>query len=82
MLSKSVIARLCRILGGTKSIPPKAIIAIARMLLTAVYHILAKREVYNPDLYAKMNLSVPSREITPEQAIILAQRQGFIVKVS
>ena len=60
----------------------KAIIAIARMLLTAVFHILTKKEVYNPILYAKMNLSAPSREITPEQALVLAQRQGFIIKVS
>jgi len=60
----------------------KAIIAIARMMLTAVYHILAKKEAYNPIFYAKMNLSSPSREITPEQALVFAERQGFIIKVS
>jgi len=34
----------------------KAILAVARMLLTAIYNILKKSEPYNPDLYRKANL--------------------------
>lgn len=59
----------------------KAIIAICRMLLTAIYHILKKQEVYNPELYKKAELIPISREITPEQAIYIAQRQGYKVMV-
>lgn len=33
--------------------PKKAIIAITRMLLTAIYNMLKKNEAYNPDLYLK-----------------------------
>lgn len=31
----------------------KAIIAIARMLLTAIYNMLKKNESYNPEFYCK-----------------------------
>ncbi|ASK60813.1 IS110 family transposase [Virgibacillus phasianinus] len=55
----------------------RAIIAIARMLLTAIYHILKKKESYNPDLYQKADVLPVSREITVEQAILLAKSQGF-----
>ena len=51
------------------------------MLLTAIYHILKKQEVYNPELYKKTELIPISREITPEQAIYIAQRQGYKVMV-
>ena len=57
----------------------KAIIAICRMLLTAIYHILKKHEPYKPALYKKVELIPVSREITPEQAIYIAQRQGYKV---
>ena len=55
----------------------RAIIAIARMLLTAIYNILKKKEPYNPELYKK-SIDIPAtREITVEQAILLAKSQGF-----
>ena len=55
----------------------RAIIAIARMLLTAIYNILKKKEPYNPELYKK-SIDIPvTREITVEQAILLAKSQGF-----
>lgn len=57
----------------------RAIIAICRMLLTAIYHMLKKGELYNPQLYKKAELLPTSREITPEQAIFLIQRQGYFV---
>lgn len=55
----------------------RAIIAIARMLLTAIYHILKNKEPYNPDLYKKSDVLPIDREITVEQAIKLAQAQGY-----
>jgi transposase len=55
----------------------RAIIAIARMLLTAIYHILKKKEPYNPELYQKADVLPVNREITVEQAISLAKSQGF-----
>ncbi len=55
----------------------RAIIAIARMLLTAIYNIIKKKEPYNPELYKK-SIDIPvTREITVEQAISLAKSQGF-----
>lgn len=58
----------------------KAIIAIARMLLTALYNMLKKKEHYNADLYRKSDILPASREITVEQAILMAKRQGYRIK--
>jgi transposase len=57
----------------------RAIIAIARMLLTAIYHILLKDEPYNPELYKKVELLPKTRSITVDQAILLAERHGYSV---
>ncbi len=57
----------------------KAIIAISRMLLTAIYNILKKNEPYNPDLYRKADLPPAHREVSVEQAIFILQRQGYLV---
>ena len=45
----------------------KAIIAIARMLLTALYHMLKNGENYNAELYQKSDLPPADREITVKQ---------------
>lgn len=58
----------------------KAIIAIARMLLTALYHMLKNKEEYNADLYRKSDVLPTEREITVEQAIFMAQFQGYRIK--
>ena len=58
----------------------KAIIAIARMLLTALYHMLKNGENYNAELYRKSDLLSVDREITVEQAIIIARKQGYKIK--
>lgn len=61
----------------------RAIIAIARMLLTAIYYIIKKKEPYNAELYKKSDVLPVDREITVEQAIILAKAQGYrIMSVS
>ena len=57
----------------------RAIIAVARMLLTAIYHILKKGEPYNPELYKKAEIMPQTRNITVEQAILIAQRHGYSV---
>jgi len=57
----------------------KAIIAIARMLLTVIYNILKKNEPYNPELYRKGDNPPTHREISADQAIFILQRQGYLV---
>lgn len=57
----------------------KAIIAIARMMLTAIYNILKKDEPYNPDLYKKSDAPPKHRDVTVEQAVFILQRQGYLV---
>jgi hypothetical protein len=55
----------------------RAIIAIARMLLTAIYHIIKNKEPYNAELYTKADVHPIDREITVEQSIIIAKAQGY-----
>jgi transposase len=57
----------------------KAIIAIARMMLTAIYNILKKGEPYNPELYRRADKPPRSREVSVEEAIYILQRQGYLV---
>ena len=60
----------------------KAIIAIARMLLTALYHMLKNGENYNAELYRKYDFLPVDWEITVEQAIIIARNQGYKIKLA
>lgn len=57
----------------------KAVIAIARMLITAIYNILKKNEPYNAELYRKSDLPPAHREVSVDEAIFILQRQGYIV---
>ena len=57
----------------------KAIIAICRMLLTAIYAILKKSETYNPNLYRKVDLIPDNRAFSVQQAIAFVRRHGFLV---
>ena len=57
----------------------KAIIAICRMLLTAIYAILKKGEVYQPNLYKKEDTIPETQIFTVEQAISFVQRHGYFV---
>ena len=59
----------------------KAIIAVCRMLLTAIYSILKKSEPYNPGLYRNEYVgSMPKdRVVTVEQAISLLLRRGYFI---
>ena len=57
----------------------KAIIAIARMLLTAIYNMLKKNEPYNPELYRHTDQPPAHREVSVDEAIFILQRQGYLV---
>lgn len=57
----------------------KAVIAIARILLTAIYNILKKREPYNPELYRNSDTTPGHRNVTIEEAVFILQRQGYII---
>lgn len=57
----------------------KVIIAICRMLLTAVYNILKKNEPYNAELYRKSDKPPVHREVSLDEAIFILQRQGYLI---
>ena len=57
----------------------KAIIAIARMLLTAIYNILKHNEPYNAELYHTSDKPPVHREVSVDEAIFILQRQGYLV---
>ena len=57
----------------------RAIIAIARLILTTIYHILKNHEPYNAELYKKAEIIPNNREVTVEQAIFILQRQGYSI---
>jgi hypothetical protein len=52
-------------------------IAIARMLITAIYQILKKNAPYNATLYQTADYIPKNRDVSVEQAIFILQRQGF-----
>lgn len=57
----------------------KAMIAICRMLLTAVYAILKKNEAYNSNLYRKETSVPTNRTLSVEQALAFVKRHGYLV---
>jgi len=58
----------------------KAIIAIARKLLTAIWHILSKNEPYNAELYQKTDKPPVNRVLTKEQAFALLRSRGYMIR--
>ena len=57
----------------------KAVIAIARKLLTAIWHILSKNEAYNAELYKKADKPPAVREFTADQAVAFLRNKGFLI---
>jgi transposase len=57
----------------------KATVAIARKLLTAIYHMLLKQQVYTP--FVKEEMPPETRILTQEQALALVMRMGYAIKV-
>lgn len=57
----------------------KAVIAIARKLLTAMWHILSKNEAYNAELYRRADKPPVARELTTAQAVAYLRTKGFLI---
>ncbi len=57
----------------------KAIIAVCRMLLTAIWNILSKIEPYNPYGYLADRKTDPSKTITTAQALNLLRLRGYVI---
>ena len=57
----------------------KAVIAIARKMLTAIWHMLNKNEAYNADLYRKADKPPVAREFTTAQAVAFLRNKGFLI---
>jgi transposase len=57
----------------------RAIIAIARMMLTAIYHMLSNGEFFNPGLYEKAQCKPGFVASTEEHAVKLLRRLGYSV---
>jgi len=61
----------------------RAIIAIARMLLTCIYHMLLKNEPFNNELYKEFtnsNFKSKTTKLNINNAIKYLEKQGFSVK--
>jgi transposase len=57
----------------------KAVIAIARKLLTAIWHMLSKNEAYNAELYRKADTPPAAREFTTAQAVAFLRSKGYLI---
>jgi hypothetical protein len=58
----------------------KAIIAVARMMLTCIYNMMLTGEVFNPSDYEEMNSPKPQKQyLTDESAIAYLAAQGYDV---
>ena len=57
----------------------KAIIAIARRLLVAIYHILKKDEQYDPTLYHYQEVVASNKKLSIQEAVHFAKNHGFQV---
>jgi transposase len=58
----------------------KAIIAVCRMLLTAIWNILSNIEPYTPYGYLNDRKTDPSKTITTAQALNLLRLRGYVIK--
>jgi len=58
----------------------KAIIAICRMLLTAIWNVISKREPYSPDGYAVPQRPFVAKPLTKSQGLALLKQMGYVIK--
>ena len=58
----------------------KAIIAICRMILTAIWHILSDLKPYTPDGFLEPRPVNESKTLTTSQALNLLKQRGYIIK--
>lgn len=59
----------------------KAIIAICRMILTAIWHILTDLKPYTSDGFLEARSVNKEKVLTTSQTLNLLKQQGFIIKV-
>ena len=57
----------------------KAIIAICRMLLTAIWHILTDLKPYTPDGFLSQSPAKKVKKLTTSQALNLLKLQGYVI---
>ena len=60
----------------------KAIIAICRMLLTAIWHILSDLKPYTPDGFVEPRPTEKSKVLTTAQALSLLKQRGYVISDS
>ena len=58
----------------------KAIIAICRMILTAIWHILTDLKPYTPEGYLEARPLNKEKVLTTSQALNLLKQRGYIIK--
>ena len=58
----------------------KAIIAICRMLLTAIWHILSDLKPYTPEGFLEQRPVKESKVLTTSQALNLLRQRGYLIK--
>ena len=58
----------------------KAIIAICRMILTAIWHILTDLKPYTPEGFLESRPVNESKVLTTSQALNLLKQRGYIIK--
>jgi len=58
----------------------KAIIAICRMILTAIWHILSSGESYTAAGYLEERPSAETKVLTTQQALNLLKSRGYVIK--
>lgn len=58
----------------------KAIIAICRMLLTAIWNVLSKGVSYSPDGFSVPQSSFVSKPLTKSQGLALLRQMGYLIK--
>ena len=58
----------------------KAIIAICRMILTAIWHILTDLKPYTPEGFLESRPVNDSKVLTTSQALNLLEQRGYIIK--
>jgi len=58
----------------------KAIIAICRMLLTAIWNVLSKKTPYTADGFPQPRTSAPHKTITKTQGLELLRLRGYVIE--
>ena len=58
----------------------KAIIAICRMILTAIWHILTDLKPYTPEGFLEPRPVNESKTLTTSQALNMLKQRGYIIK--